>query len=236
MLINLIAKFFPVNILGNNICPSDSDKNLGVVFDSKFSFSKHVSAVCSSCYYHISDFSRVRCHLSKPIATVLANALVSSRLDYCNSIFYSLHNYDLKRLQSIQNALCCIVCKVPHFSHITPFLRELHWLPIKSRICFKTNLLTFKAIHTNKPPYLKNHLNQFRSNYNTRRSNPDSKVLATINYDRNIYHSYTHLKHSFGYAAPRLWNELPFNVRSSPTLAVFRNRLKTHVFHLAYPP
>ena len=47
---------------GNNTCPSDSVKNLGVVFDSKFSFSKNVSAVCSSCYYHIRDFTRIQHH------------------------------------------------------------------------------------------------------------------------------------------------------------------------------
>ena len=180
-----LAKFFPVDILGNSICPSDSVRNLDVIFDSKFSFSNHVSSTCSACYYHIRDFSTILHHLTKPIAIVLANALVSS-LDYCNSIFYSLHIYDLKHLQSIQNALCRIVCKVLHFSHIKPHLRELYWLLIKSCVCLKTNLLTFKAIHKNRPPYLKAHLNQFKSNYNTRHSNPDNKVLATISFDKNI--------------------------------------------------
>ena len=62
---------FPVNILGNMISPVKSAKNLGVIFDANFDFSKHVSAVCSSCYYYISDFSRIRKNLSKSTAAIL---------------------------------------------------------------------------------------------------------------------------------------------------------------------
>ena len=87
---NELSKFLPVNILGNDLYPSISVHNLGVIFDSNFKFSKHVSSICSSCFYHIQDFSSIQCHLDTTTAIILANALVSSRLEYCNSLFYSL--------------------------------------------------------------------------------------------------------------------------------------------------
>ena len=86
----LLSKFLPANILGNHLTPSDSVRNLGIMFDSDFKFSKHVSAVCSSCFYHIRDFSRIHRHLTASTATILANALVSSRLHYCNSLLFNL--------------------------------------------------------------------------------------------------------------------------------------------------
>ena len=231
-----LQSIFPVNILGNMISPVESAKNLGVIFDAEFNFSKHVSAVCSSCYYHIRDFSRIRKHLSKSTATVLANALVSSRLDYCNSLLLGVSSANLKRLQSVQNVLCRIVTCCEKFSHITPHLKDLHWLPISSRIEFKTNLLTYKALKTNKPPYLKAYLNQFQSSYNTRRTNKDLNTLATFGFSNKVHTSSKHLHSSFEYIAPHMWNALPINIRNSPSISCFRSRLKTFLFHKAYAP
>ena len=81
---NKLSHLFPVNILGNLLSTSEKVRNLGVIFDSSFRFSAHVSSVCSSSYYHIRDFARIRRYLDKPTAIAVANALVSSRLDYCN--------------------------------------------------------------------------------------------------------------------------------------------------------
>ena len=231
-----LAKYFPVNILDNYISPSESVKNLGVIFDSDFSFNKYVSSICSSCYYHIRDFSRIRKHLTKATATVLANALVSSRLDYCNSLLYGVSQMDIKCLQSVQNTLCRIVTRSSKFSHVTPYLKELHWLPIASRIEFKTNLLTYKALHTGQPTYLAAHLHPFQSTYNTRRTNPDNNTLATFGFSNKVHVSSKHLYKSFEYAAPQLWNNLPLDIRTAPSISSFRSRLKTHLFHRAYKP
>ena len=80
----------PIDIMGNNISPTDKVRNLGVIFDSGFTFSDQVNSIRKSCFYYIRHFARVRRHLSKPTAIELANALVSSRLDYCNSLLSSI--------------------------------------------------------------------------------------------------------------------------------------------------
>ena len=73
-------------------------RNLGVIFDSSFRLSVQVSSICSSSYYHIQDFARIRRYLDKPTVIAAANALVGSRLDYCNSLSNSIFQYNLKRL------------------------------------------------------------------------------------------------------------------------------------------
>ena len=79
-----LSNHIPVKLLDNDICPSDSVRNFGVVFDSDFSFHKHVSNICKSCFYHIRDLHRIRRHIPLSTAKTISNALISSRLDYCN--------------------------------------------------------------------------------------------------------------------------------------------------------
>ena len=61
--------------------------NLAVIFDKRFIFHAHILTVCSSCFYHIRDLQHIRRHLDLENAILFATALVSSRLDYCNSHF-----------------------------------------------------------------------------------------------------------------------------------------------------
>ena len=77
---------FPVNILGNLMSPVDAVRNLGVWFDSDFSFSCHVMKVCKACFASVWDLKRLRGHLTHEAALIAANALVGSGLDYCNSL------------------------------------------------------------------------------------------------------------------------------------------------------
>ena len=231
-----LSPFFPVTLLDGKFDPSDKVRNLGVIFDRDFSFSQHVSTVCRSCFYYIRDLCRIRRHLSRSTATTLANALVTSRLDYCNSLFFSLTKKQLKRLQNIQNTLCRIVTHTSRFSSVSGPMRTLHWLPVEFRIIFKTNLISFKALHTGQPLYIKDYLSPYTSVKQIRRSNPELNLLATPHFDRRIHKSKVHLSKSFCYSAPRLWNSLPLKVRTASTLSTFRSSLKTHLFSLAYPP
>ena len=84
-------------------------------------------------------------------AKLLASALVSSRLDYCNSLLYGIADIDLTRLQHVQNQLARLVTKSPPFTHSIPLFRSLHWLPVRFRILFKINLLTYKTLREKQP-------------------------------------------------------------------------------------
>ena len=81
----------PCLSLGQDTNPSSSAKHLGVVFDSSLNFRKHLSQTCRACFYHIRDLRRIRKILSLDLAKQIAVALVSSKLDYCNSLFYSIY-------------------------------------------------------------------------------------------------------------------------------------------------
>ena len=121
---------FPIDILGNPLHPTESVRNLGVWFDSDFSFSKHIQNVCKGCFSQLKDFRNIRQFLTQDAAVSVAHAFVSSRLDYYNSLFRSLSKVNLHRLQSIQNSAARIVTNLCKYTQITPVLRKFHWLPI----------------------------------------------------------------------------------------------------------
>ena len=85
---------------------------------------------------------------------ILVHAFVSSKLDHCNSLLYNVPKCALKKLQSVQNASSRLITCSRKYDHITPILKEIHWLPISERIKFKIMLLTFKALHQQSPVYI----------------------------------------------------------------------------------
>ena len=124
---NSIASMLPVNILDNDLYPSDVVRNLGVMCDSDFSFTYHVNSIVKSCFVSLYDLRHVRRYLSLDTTVIAANALVSTCLDYCNLLFRSFSAKNVKKLQCIQNSLVRIVVGAFKYSHIiTPVLKSLH--------------------------------------------------------------------------------------------------------------
>ena len=215
--------------LSNDIIPvSSSARNLGFIFDSDMSFSDQIKSVSKSCHFHIRDIRRIRHLLPLSAATALANSLVSSKLDYCNSLYSGISQVNLNKLQRIQNSLARVITNTSKYQHITPILKKLHWLPIKQRIDYKLCLLTYKTLTNQQPTYLYNSLSFPSHSVSTRSS--DSLVLS-IPYVRSSLG-----KRAFSVIGPRLWNSLPPDTRNSSSLPIFRSRLKTHLFKIAFPP
>ena len=169
-----LHSLFPTDILGNKVSPASNVKNLGVVFDPNLTLTDHISQVIKSTRFHIRDLYRIRHLLDLNTAILLANALVSSQIDYCNSLFASLTLSELKRLQGVQNSLCRVVTRTSRYTHATPNLEKLHWLPVKYRVLFKIGLITYKVLKYGQPVYLKDKLHPYTSSRNTRRSSPKS--------------------------------------------------------------
>jgi len=146
-----LIHFFPTNILCRSITSQDTVRNLGVTFDSDFNLRKHVSPICRSCFYHIRYLRRIRRHLS--VAKTFATSLITSRLDYCNSLLYNIASKDILKLQCVQNCLARVVTLSLRFSHSVPLLNSLHWLPVQSRIIFKLCTTAYQTF-SGEPSYI----------------------------------------------------------------------------------
>ena len=201
-----------ITVGNNRISPSPCVRNLGSWFDSNLSMTDHINKACNAAFYHLHNSRRIKKYLSRDSLITLAHAFITSRLDYCNGLLFGLPNVQIAKLQRVQNA-ARLILGFGKFSHITPALYELHWLPVSLRIDYKILLLTFKCIYGLAPTYLSD-LISIKSNslYNLRSTgkllldHPKGKMLTTLG------------ARSFSAAAPKLWNELPVELRQATSL------------------
>ena len=221
----------PVRIFGNFIQPAVVVKNLGVWFDANFSFADPVRNIFKTCFIQIHNLRQVRKHLTDEAAILAANALVTSRLDYCNSLFRSLSSLNMHKLQCIQKTLARIVTNCNKYTRVSPILKRLHWLPVEFRCIFKTATLVYKFLHNGHPSYF-GPFCLLVVEYIVE----DITILIKGSWRfLNSVHLYinkkNHVSHSFAFDAPTVWND---EVRSAPTLACFRKRLKSYLFKKAF--
>ena len=135
------------------------------------------------------DFRNIGQFLTQDAAVPVANAFVSSWLDYCNSLFRSLSKFNLHRLQSIQNSVARILINSSKYTLITLVLRKLHWLPVQFCSEFKLATLVCKYIHTGFPKYFAPYLSTYHTTYNTRRSQSVANFLNVPKFQPTIHKS-----------------------------------------------
>ena len=125
---------------------SSKVRDLGVIFDQFLSFDDYISSVCRSTHFHLRNIGRIRHLLSHHATDQLIHALISTRLDYCNSVLYNLPKSSILRLQRIQNQAAPILTRTPRRDHITEVLIDMHWLKIKERIVYKLFVCLFVGL------------------------------------------------------------------------------------------
>jgi len=204
---------------------TESARNLGVTFDSSLTFNSHIASVCRSAFFFIRQLRQLRSSLDFDSSVILANSIIHTKLDYCNSLFSGLPNSSISRLQRVQNSLARVVCRSRKFSCPTSsLLNRLHWLPVIQRIQFKIAVLTFKSLQSGKPSYLSDLLVKYEP---TRSLRSSSSGFLTVPDIRSAFG-----RRSFSFTAPSIWNSLPSDLRLCSSLSTFCKRLKTHL----YPP
>ncbi len=97
---------------------------------------------------------KIRPFLSEHATQLLVQALVLSRLDYCNALLAGLPASSIKPLQLIQSAAARLIFYEPKRTHVTPLFINLHWLPIAARIKFKALMFAHRTTSGSAPLYL----------------------------------------------------------------------------------
>ena len=121
--------------VGDSIIQQSSKvRDLVVIFDQFLSVDDYISSIYRSTHFHLRNIGRIRHLLSHHATAQRIHALISTCLDYCNSVLYNLPKSSILRLQIIQNQAACILTRTHNRDHITEVLIDLHWLKIKERI------------------------------------------------------------------------------------------------------
>ena len=206
----------------DSIPASKSITNLGVVLDRHYIMSQQVSKLIQSSTYKLRLINVIRPKLTKSVAERVVNAMVTSNLDYCNSLLYGIAGHQLLRLQRIQNTAARLILQRDRWGSATTMLNELHWLPIKKRISFKVLLMLYKAINGLAPDYISALATPYVPHRHLRSAN--NNLLSVPK---------THLHYgdiTFTVSAAKMWNQLPTVIKLSGSVNIFKKNLKTHLF------
>ncbi len=206
-------------------------KSLGIYFDEYLTFNEQINSVIQSCTISLRNLWVIAGKLSFELKKQLIHCLLLSKIDYCNGLYYGLPAYQIARLQKLQNSCVRFLYgkKIKKWSSVTPFLKDAHFLPVKERIHFKISLMVFKSINNIAPDYLRKHISVKGQLNRSMRHEDDFFLLDTPPLPRL---QRTH--RGISQAAPTIWNKLPYEIRSSSDILTFKNKLKTHLFGIAF--
>lgn len=210
------------------IKPSTSVRDLGSYLDSTMSMEEQVSRTVRACYLQLRSIGHVRRSLDSAACAKVINATVTARQDYHNALLAGSHMCVLKPLQRMQNQAARMLTRTPRTDHITPVLRELHWLPVKERADFKLLVQVQRAVHDPRAP---EYLREMFARYQAPRHLRSSDDPCTLTINRVNRHEGERCASHQGAV---LWNALPADLQCAMTNGLFKKKLKTFFFNRVF--
>ena len=216
-----------IKIGSENIIPAEHVRNLGFFMDRFCKNTKHINHLSSLLCYQLRNIHNIRGKLDFNTAKTVVQALILSKLDYCNSLLAGTPQCYLSRLQCVQNMACRVVCNLRKYDHVSASMYSLHWLKVREHITYKIAYLVHCCKMRWAPQYLIDVLPTVTHNCSLRSSisgNIPSAKCQTILVSEG----------SFSAVGPKIWNSLPPGVQFENSSDGFRKGLKTFLFGQSY--
>ena len=216
-----------IKIGSSSIESANCVKNIGAMIDSQLDMKAHVNYISKLSYGQLRKIGHIRPNITDKSAATLVHAFISSRLDNLNSLLVGMPDYMIRKLQMIQNNAARLVLRKRKCDHVTPLLRQLHWLPVKFRIKFKICLLVFKALNGLAPSYIRSMLTLYEPGRNLRSAGRQLLKPKVARLTKTG-------GRAFSVCAPTMWNSLPEDLRKCSSINGFKSGLKTFLFREAF--
>ena len=115
---------------------------------------QHINHHSSSLYHQLRNIWNIRGKLDFDTAKLVVQALILSKLDYCNSLLVGTPECHLSHLQCVQNMACRVVYNLRKFNHVSSSMFSLHWLKVREHITFKIAYMVYCCKMGLAPDYL----------------------------------------------------------------------------------
>ncbi len=213
-----------ISVGDSTIVPTKSVRNLGAIFDQNMSMDPQISNITRGMYYHLRRIKKVHRHIDRKTCQKVVQAHVISRLDFNNALLLGVPQKSMSRLQVAQNNAARLITGASRREHITPYLKELHWLPVNQRVIFKALVMLHKSMHQEDfPQYMADLVCKYHPSRSLRSQNDTTRLV--LNRAKNSYGD-----RSLGTQGVKKWNSLPINIRELESVRSFKKHLKTILF------
>ena len=207
-----------LSLLGKDLSPSETAKDLGVLLDPHLSYNNHIIKTVSPCMSSLGQINRVKHAFDRKTLLIVINALVFSKLFYCSNVWANCSKLNIDKLQSVQNFACRIVCGIRKYDHVTPELKRLKWLPVSSQLYYRNTILAFKCMNCRAPEYL--------STIFTKRSDVNSYTTRSSQFLNIPLFKTASGQRTFYYRTVSIWNSLESNLKLCGKEIIFKKRLR----------
>ena len=214
------------------ITPSPVVKSLGILFDEYLTFEKQVDTVVKTCNMHLRNLRVIGSKLSYDLKRQLIHCLIFSKLDYCNGLLYGLPDYLINKLQKVQNSCVRFLFgneAIQRWDRVSSFLKQAHFLPVRRRIEYKIALTVFKCLNNMAPQYV------------SKLIKPKTQSMKDLRCDEDFFKlsvppvsQLRQTERCFSHCGPRVWNDLPYRLRTISDVHIFKSELKTYLFRKAF--
>ena len=197
-----------------------------MLLDPSLTLEAQVDSVARGAFLQLRKLYQLWPYLDERSLMTVTHALVTSHIDYCNALYVGLPLKTIRQLQLVQNQAAWLVSGGTTREHIKLILFKLHWLPVAAWAQFQVLVLTYKALNSLGPGYLKDRLLPYGPTRQLRSSQEALLEELSLKEARGMACK----QRAFSAAAPRLWNALPTEIRLATTLMTFRRQVKTFLF------
>ena len=206
----------------------EEGKSLGVMLDNDTAMKRQITAVKQSSYNTLHNLRNIKEYLDVDTKLALVKSLVLSKLDYCNSLYTNIPQYQINILKKLLNYCIRFIYNLPYGADVSEYYLKSHILPVDLRIKFKSSLIVHKSLHAVAPPYINNLLHGCDlsgQRYSLRSAN-DLFSLQTKHTARSSNLEWRR----FSLYAPVIWNKLPLEIRQCADTETLKRLLKTLFF------
>jgi hypothetical protein len=203
--------------------------DLGVQLDQELTFAPQLHRLARDCYYQLRQLRTVIRSLTSAATLTLVHSFVTSRIDYCSSLYIGLPSSKLTCLDRVLRSAARLIGKIPKYGHVSNYMLDvLHWLPIRQRIEFRVSALVWRCCQGLAPIYLRELCSLTLGIQGRRQLRSADKGVLLVPFARTA----TMKNRAFSVVGPVVWNSLPFELRLHPgTLpGSFLTKLKTVLF------
>ena len=215
----------PLYFNGTEVKRVTDHKHLGLVLDSKLSFTKHINEKVTTARKWIGVIKHVSPYLPLKSLDQIYKMHVRPHPDYCDIIFHvpvithdfdsSLTlNYQMNILEKTQYQAALAVSGCWKGTNTDKIYEELGWESLDQRRFFRRLVMFYKIINNLTPEYLKEPIPPVQCRYGVRSNDMNYIPYRTDRYLNSFYSD-----------AVRSWNDIGTNLRNAKTLSVFKEEL-----------
>ena len=196
---------------------------LGVQIDSQLSWEENITVALSKISRGVGMLKYSKKFLSLETVQKMYLGIVEPHIRYCCSVWGCAGDKILQKLQKLQNRAARIVTNSPFEKASLPLISQLGWLNIRELIDFETATMVYKSLQGLAPPYMQDMWDMFH-----KLSDCWKRVLQSTETDLEIpRYKTSNGQRSFSYHGVTVLSQLSPEIKTAPSLAIFKNRLKT---------